>query len=123
MQGFTDTEKDRAVAAGGTGTGFIIALAEVSMYFDNHEKGRPHVADAVLNIKVGGGTEDEKVAGVDAIARWLGVSRDFRNGTHFAQRRWGVSGESITVEAHFTPDPDVAFAALQRQAAEQAARA
>lgn len=123
MQGFTDTEKDQAVATGAPGKGFTIALAEVSMYFDNHENGRPLVGDAVLNIKVGGGTEAEKVAGVDAIARWLGVGRDFRNGTHFAQRRWGVSGESITVEAHYTPDPDVAFAALERLAAERAATA
>jgi hypothetical protein len=123
MQGFTDHERSLAVEAGGPGTGFTIALAEVSMYFDNHETGRPHVADAVLNIKVGGGTEAEKVAGVDAIARWLGVRRDFRNGTHFAQRRWGVCGESITVEAHYTPDPDAAFAELQRQAAEREAAA
>jgi hypothetical protein len=119
MQGFTDHERSLAVAAGGPGTGFTIALAEVSMYFDNHESGRPHVADAVLNIKVGGDTEDEKVAGVAAIAQWLGVKKDFRHGTHFAQRRWGVSGESLTVEAHYTPDPDVAFAALREQAAER----
>ena len=121
MQGFTDHEKALAVAAGEPGTAFTIALAELSMYFDNHEKDRPHVADAVLNIKVGGGTEGEKVAGVEAIAKWLGVRKDFRNGTHFAQRRWGVSGESITVEAHFTPDHDAAFAALQQQAAERSA--
>jgi len=119
MQGFTDRERSLAVEARGPGAAFTIALAEVSMYFDNHEKGRPHVADAVLNIKVGGGTEAEKIAGVAAIADWLGVKKDFRHGTHFAQRRFGVSGESITVEAHFTPDPDVAFAALQQQAAER----
>ena len=114
MQGFTDHEKALATAEK-PGIGFTIALAEVSMYFDNHEKGRPHVADAVLNIKVGGGTEAEKVAGVAAIARWLGVEKDFRHGTHFAQRRWGTGGESITVEAHFTPDHDAAFAALQQR--------
>jgi len=123
MQGFTDRERSLAVAAGGPGTGFTIALAEVSMYFDNHETGRPHVADAVLNIKVGGGTEAEQVAGVAAIAKWLGVEMDFRYQTYFAQRRWGVSGESLTVEAHFTPDHDAAFAALQQQAAERSASA
>ena len=115
MQGFTDHEKTLALADAEPGKAFAIALAEVSMYFDNHEKGRPHVADAVLNIKVGGDTEAEKLDGVKAIARWLGVAVDFRNGTHFAQRRWGIGGESITVEAHYTPDFDAAFA-LQQQA-------
>jgi hypothetical protein len=121
MQGFTDHEKALATA-GKPGAGFTIALAEVSMYFDNHAAGRPCVADAVLNIKVGG-SEDEKAAGVEAIARWLGVKVDFRNETYFAQRRWGVSGESLTVEAHFTPDHDAALAALRQQAAEREAAA
>lgn len=121
MQGFTDRERSLAVAAGGPGTGFTIALAEVSMYFDNHAQGRPHVADAVLNIKVGGNTEAEKIAGVAAIAKWLGVEMAFRHQTYFAQRRWGVSGESITVEAHFTPDHDAAFAALQQAQKREAA--
>jgi hypothetical protein len=121
MQGFTDRERSLAVEAGGPGAGFTIALAEVSMYFDNHQKGRPHVADAVLNIKVGGDSEEEKIAGVAAIARWLGVEKDFRNGTHFAQRRWGVSGESITVEASYAPDPD--RTALDRLATKEAREA
>ena len=32
-------------------------------------------------------------------------------------------GDSLTVEAHFTPDHDAAFAALQQQAAERGAAA
>ena len=119
MQGFTDREKDAAIAAGAPGTAFAIALAEVSMYFDNHERNRPLVGDAVLNIKVGGDSDAEKLDGVNAIARWLGVGVAFRHGTYFAQRRWGKGGESITVEAHFTPDP--AQAHFDRLAAKEAA--
>jgi len=114
MIGLTDHERTLAIARGAPGTAFAIALAEVSMYFDNHENGRPQAGDAVLNIKVKGTGDVEKIAGVSGVARWLGVNMEFRNGTYFAQRRWGTGGESVLVEAHFTPDHDAAFAMLQQ---------
>jgi len=121
MIGLTDHEKDLAIAMGGPATGATIVLAEVSMYFDQHPDGRPEVA-SVLNLKVDGHTDAEKTARVSSIAKWLGVPMTFRNGTYFAQRRWiAPDGESILVEAHFTPDHDAAFAALQQQAAERGA--
>lgn len=121
MIGMTEREKRLAIANGSPGTGGSIILAEVSTYFDTHENGRPDI-DAVLNIKVKGDSNAERIARVSEIARWLGVGVEFRNETYFAQRRWiAPDGESLTIEAHFTPDHDAAFAAMQQAAGRGAA--
>lgn len=120
MIGLTDREKSLAIAAGGPQAAFSIALAELSMYWDQHPAGRPDVGcGPVINIRVQGGNAAEGVAGVAAVARWLGVEPAFRNGVHIAQRRFGPDGNSIVIEAHYTPDHDAAFAALTRAAEER----
>ena len=118
MIGLTDHEK--ALAAANGITGGSIVLAEVSTFWDNHDRGRPKL-DAVIQIKIADGTPEERQARVQEIADWLGVPLDFRNETYFAQRRWTQDGESLTIDAHSTPDHDAAFAALQQQAAERGA--
>ena len=114
MTGPTENEKNAAIAAGPPGTAFAFALAELSLYWDNHPGGRPEPGNPVINLRA---RSDQEVA---AVARWLGVEMHFRNGTWFAQRRFGSGDDgTILVEAHFTPDHDAAHAA--RLAAKEAA--
>jgi hypothetical protein len=107
MNGLTDCEKELAITAGGPAAAFSIALAELNMYWDNHPEGRPAIGHApVINIRIPDqGDKDQHIAAVAAVARWLGVPVECRNGCYTAQRRFGTGEAYITVEAHFTPDP------------------
>jgi hypothetical protein len=123
MQGFPDHERSLAITAGGPGAGFSIALAEFGAYWDNHPEGRPDIGhEPVINFRVKGDGERERVRAVSGIAAWLGASVDSENGTFMVQRRFGPSGESLLVEAHFTPDHDFAYS-LRMQSARKAAAA
>lgn len=121
MIGLTDREREMALASAGPPSPFSFALAELNMYWDQHSKGRPDLGhEPVISFHLKNeGTPEERIAAVKAVAKWLGVRERFENGVWFAQRRFGTRPHSILVEAHYTPDHDAAFAALQRQADER----
>ena len=112
MIGLTPHERELAVARDRR-AGFGFALAELSLYWDNHHDGAPEMHQPVINIRAAALTE------VQAVAAWLGVEVHERYGTHLAQRRFGTGDDSIMVEAHFTPDHDRAHA-LRTEAADKA---
>jgi hypothetical protein len=87
-------------------------LAEVAMWFARHPGGPP-LGDRNISLEVRGRGHAQKMASLSAIAKWLDVRPDFRNGVWFVQRRFGEPGNSVTLDAHYTPDHDAAFAALQ----------
>jgi hypothetical protein len=112
-------ERTLAVAEGGPATGFRIALAEVFMYFDDHAGDAPDIGhEPMINIRVKSGTERERIAAVAKVAAWLGVPLTHENGTFMALRRFGPPGECVIVEAHYTPDHDLAHAMRLKAAAE-----
>lgn len=117
MDGKTPIEAARAVKDGGHAAAFGLALAELSMYWDKHPKGRPDMHEPRLNIRIdAGGTAGERIAAVQAIADWLGVEKRERYGVHIAQRRFGTGDDSILVEAHYTVDQDATHALLREAA-------
>ena len=85
-------------------------LAEVAGLFRDHQDGQPPLGDRFIQFKAQGNTHDEKMRCLWAFARFLGVGAEFRNQVHFAQRRFGTAGNSITLDMHYTPDFDKAFA-------------
>lgn len=94
-------------------------LAQVDLYFETHPEGRPPLS-AVLSLKPKG-TVAERVAYVEQIAAWLGVTVTERYGTRFAQRLFtDERGDRLLLEAHCTPDPDLAFAAIREAAGRHA---
>ncbi len=120
MQGLTDREKALAIATCGPGTGINLALAELSLYWDNHRRNAPDVHELRLNIRItDDGGDDDRIAAVQAVADWLGVEKRCLHGCHIAQRRFGFGEDSVIVEAHYTPDP--ARAHFERLAAKEAA--
>jgi hypothetical protein len=94
-------------------------LAQAALWFGQHSQDAPPLGDRVISLKVEGRSHAEKMAALSAIAKFLDVEPDFRNQVWFAQRRFGEPGCSITLDAHYTPDHDAAFAALQQLAGEQ----
>jgi hypothetical protein len=122
MIGLTPREQEIARAGDGPATGINLALAELSLYWDNHRKNAPDVHQLRINIRIAGeGSVQDRIGAVERIADWLGVEVHERYGVHIAQRRFGSGGDSVIVEAHFTPDQDAAFELLKQQAAERLA--
>ena len=122
MIGMTDREQELAIATQGPGTGICLALAELELFWEHHRSNAPQVHELRMNIRItdDGGAED-RIAGLQAVADWLGVEVKERYGCLIAQRRFGTGEDSVIIEAHVTPDQDAAFAALQQQAAERSA--
>lgn len=85
-------------------------IAEVAGLFRDNRDGQPPLGDRFIQFKVQGATHDEKMQCLWGFARFLGVGAEFRNQVHFAQRRFGTAGSSITLDMHYTPDFDKAFA-------------
>ena len=122
MKGHPPVEAARAVERGGHAAAFGLALAELSMYWDNHPKGAPDMHEPVLNIRIEPGTAvQDGIDTVGAIADWLGVTVEERYGVHHAQRRFGTGADSIIVEAHFTPDQDRTHALIREAVRKPAA--
>ena len=122
MIGLTPREQEIALAGDGPATGINLALAELSLYWDNHRKNAPDVHELRINIRIADeGTVQDRIDAVERIADWLGVMKHERYGVHIAQRKFGSADDSILVEAHFTEDQDATHAALQQQAAERSA--
>jgi hypothetical protein len=114
MIGFTDHEKALAVERGGHAAAFGLALAELSMYWDNHSSGAPDMHQPVLNIRIEPGTAvQDGIDTVKAVADWLGVEVETRYEVHIAQRRFGTGNDSIIVECHYTPDQDRTHALIR----------
>ena len=121
MIGLTPRERDLALAAGDPATGLGLALAELSLYWDNHHAGAPAVHELRINIRIADeGTPEDRIGAVQAVADWLGVEKHVLHGCHIAQRKFGTGADSVTVEAHYTPDP--ARAHFERLAAKEAAQ-
>lgn len=118
MIGYTPVEEDiraRRAALGPAGASTV--LAQVAMWFEQHQDGQPPLGDRTISFEVQGHNHAEKMAALSAFAKFLEVEPDFRNQVWFAQRRFGRDGNSITLDAHYTPDHDEAFRALQQLAA------
>lgn len=114
MDGLTDREKDRAIAAQGPGTGMCLALAELELFWEKHRENAPDVHELRMNIRIADeGSPEDRLAALNAIADWLGVLVTERYGVHHAQRRFGAGADSIIVEAHFTPDQDRTHALIR----------
>jgi hypothetical protein len=107
------------LAARAAPTGRTSVLAQADLYFETHPEGRPPLS-AVLSLKPRG-TVTERVACVEQIAAWLGVTVTERHGTRFAQRLFtDERGDRLLIEAHVTPDQDAAFAAIREAAGRHA---
>jgi hypothetical protein len=94
-------------------------LAEVAEYLEQHPGDQPPLGDRTIQFQAHGDSHAEKMTALWAFARFLDAKPEFRNEVWFVQRRFGQDGCSITLDMHYTPDPDEAFRALQRQAAER----
>jgi hypothetical protein len=114
MIGLTDRERELAIAQGSPASAFGLALAELSMYWDQHPKGTPDMHQPRLNIRITDeGSPEDRIAAVRAAADWLGVQVTERYGVYIAQRRFGTGDDSIIVECHFTPDQDRTHALIR----------
>ena len=114
MIGLTPREQAIALAQGGPATGINLALAELSLSWDNHRKNAPDVHELRINIRITDvGTTADRIGAVQAVADWLGVEKHERYGVHIAQRKFGTGGDSILVEAHYTPDQDATHALVR----------
>jgi hypothetical protein len=110
------TPRELAIARAGDGpaTGINLALAELSLYWDNHRKNAPDVPELRINIRVTDeGSPADRLATLKDIADWLGVPVTERHGVHHVQRRFGTGDDSIILEAHYTPDPDATHALIR----------
>ena len=74
-------------------------LADVALWFEQHQDDAPPLGDRTVSLQVTGHSHAEK------------------NEVWFVQRRFGEPGNSVTLEAHYTPDHDAAFARLKELAA------
>lgn len=116
MQGPTDRERERAIAAQGPGTGICFALADLELWWEKHRKNSPDVHELRMNLRVTDeGTPEERLAAVRAVADWLGVDVTERYGCHIAQRRFGTGDDAVIIEAHYTPDKDATHALLSER--------
>ena len=104
MIGLTPHETELALSAGDPATGLGLAIAELSLYWDNHHKGAPEVRELRVNLNIADGDTAQRLATLQAIADWLGVEVHQRYGCHIAQRRFGDERGSVIVEAHCTPE-------------------
>ena len=89
MIGFTPREAVLAVEHGGHAAGFGLALAELSMYWDQHPDGAPEMHEPRLNIRItAGGTIQDRIDTVKRIADWLGVgvAERYGGGTSLTKR-------------------------------------
>jgi hypothetical protein len=91
-------------------------MAEVAAWLEQHQDGQPPLGDRFISFQVQGAAHAEKMASLWALARFLDAPPEFRNEVWFVQRRFGSDGNSITLDAHYTPDHDAAFAVLRREA-------
>ena len=103
MIGLTDRERELAVASGGPGTGIVLALADLELYWEHHRANAPEVHELRLNIRIDPDTGD-RMAAVRAVADWLGVPLRERYGVYLAQRRFGTGEDSVLLECHYTVD-------------------
>ena len=103
MIGLTDRERELAVASGGPGTGIVLALADLELYWEHHRANAPEVHELRLNIRIDPDTGD-RMAAVQAVADWLGVPLRERYGVYLAQRRFGTGEDSVLLECHYTVD-------------------
>ena len=92
-------------------------LADVALWFEQHQDDAPPLGDRTVSLQVTGHSHAEKMAALSAIAKFLGADMVPRNEVWFVQRRFGEPGNSVTLEAHYTPDHDAAFARLKELAA------
>ena len=124
MQGPTDREREAAIATQGPAAGINFALAELSLYWDNHRTNAPDVHELRINIRIADDASNEdKLATVQAVADWLGVPVAERYGCVIAQRRFGTGDDAVIIEAHCTPDKDATHALLtERRDAKEAGR-
>ena len=103
MIGLTDRERELAVASGGPGTGIVLALADLELYWEHHRANAPEVHELRMNIRIDPDTGD-RMAAVQAVADWLGVPLRERYGVYLAQRRFGTGEDSVLLECHYTVD-------------------
>jgi hypothetical protein len=94
--------------------------AEVAAWYETHQDGQPPLCDRTLSFQVQGRTHAEKMENLWEFARFLQVQPQWRNEVLFVQRRFGTAGSSITLDAHYTPDPDRAFRLMQQRDAARA---
>ena len=123
MIGLTDREKDLAVQLGGPVQGFLIGVAELYRWCDDHRDGAFTPSRPSFNIPVTplGRTDGERIAAVEDVARWLGVAVAEKDGCYRAQREFGWQGAPVLLEAHFHPvlaqSADERLAAIHREVA------
>ena len=103
MIGLTDRERELAVASGGPGTGIVLALADLELYWEHHRANAPEVHELRMNIRIDPDAGD-RMAAVQAVADWLGVPLRERYGVYLAQRRFGTGEDSVLLECHYTVD-------------------
>jgi hypothetical protein len=120
MIGLTDRERELAVASGGPGTGIVLALADLELYWEHHRANAPDVHELRMNIRIDPDSGD-RMAAVQAVADWLGVPLEERYGVYFAQRRFGTGEDSVLLEAHCAPDGDRTHALIKEAVASGAA--
>ena len=85
-------------------------LAEVAEYLERHPADHPQLGDRTISFTAHGGSHAEKMQALWSFARFLEVRPEFRHQVWFVQRRFGADGCSITLDMHYTPDFDKAFA-------------
>ena len=114
MNGMTPAEAAKAIDRGGRAAAFGLALAELSMFWDAHNKNAPDMHEPHLCIRIEPGTDmQDGIDTVQAIADWLGVTMNERYGVYHAQQRFGKGADSIILECHFTPDQDRTHALIR----------
>jgi hypothetical protein len=99
QHGWTDHEKALAASSGGERAQFVIDLTDIITYCATHLDAPipPHV---VMNIPIPPGTDEDRRAAVDEVARRYGVHTETtEDGCYMAARPFG----GVTVEAHYTP--------------------
>jgi hypothetical protein len=121
MIGLTDRERELAVASGGPGTGIVLALADLELFWEHHRANAPDVHELRLNIRIDPDSCGDRMAAVQAVADWLGVPVTERYGVHSAQRRFGTGTDSVLVECHCTPDKNATHALIKEAVASGAA--
>lgn len=99
MNGKTAHEMDLAAADGGRRAQFAIDMTDLAVFCATHLDAPipPHL---IANIPIPPGTDEDRRAAVDEVARRYGVHAETTaDGCYMAARHFG----DVTVEAHFTP--------------------